>query len=347
MMFSIIPKKFYFLILEIKKNGYVNIAYFGTPEYSQRLLEKISQKHNIVCVISTPDKVSDRTRKLKPTPVSEYAIQNKWKLFRPENLKDHSFVEEFLILNIDIGVVFSYGKIIPEVIFKKPKYGCINLHGSLLPELRGASPIQTAIMKGYKRSGWTVQMVSKGLDEGDILDQIEFEIYDDETTKELFDRVLDKGIDLVLKVLEDLIFYLKNAKKQNPEKATYCGKIDQEMSFIHWNDSAFEIHNLVRALNPNPVARTILKKVQTNEEIINIKIYRTNYKIDPQLEKQLNQNLNPGFVQLIKWNKLNRLFVKTKDHYLEVQKIQYPNKNPLLAHDFINGNFIQQGDYFI
>lgn len=345
-MFSILYKKFYFLIFKIKKNGSVNIAYFGTPEYSQRLLQKVSLKHNIVCVISTPDKVSDRTRKLKPTPVSEYAIQNKWKLFRPENLKDSAFVDEFLSLNLDIGVVFSYGKIIPEVIFQKPKFGCINLHGSLLPDLRGASPIQTAIIKGYKKSGWTVQKVSKGLDEGDILDQIEFEIYDDETTKELFDRVLDKGIDLVLKVLEDLRFYLKNAKKQNTENATYCGKIDQQMSFIQWNNSAFQIHNLVRALNPNPVARTNLKKNDANENIT-IKIYRTNYKIDPYLENQFNTDLSPGFFQVLKWNKQNRLFIKTKDHFLEILELQYPNKKQLCAHDFINGNFIQEGDYFI
>lgn len=346
-IFSIVSKKFYFLSLEIKKNGSVNVAYFGTPDYSRQLLEKISLQHTIICVVSTPDKISDRTRTLKPSPVSEFALQNNWTLFRPENLKDPSFVEKFLDLNIDIGVVFSYGKIIPEIIFKKPKYGCINLHGSLLPDLRGASPIQTAIMKGYKKSGWTVQIVSKGLDEGDILDQEEFEIFDDETTQEVMSRVLDQGIKIVLKVMEHIEYYLQNAKKQNSEKATYCSKINHEQSFIHWNDFSIVIHNLVRALNPNPIAKTTLKKAYTNEKISNIKIYRTNYKIDPHLETQLNKTLNPGFLQIIKWNKFYRLFVKTKDHFLEVLELQYPNKNKLLAHDFINGKFLQQGDSFI
>lgn len=325
----------------------MNIIFFGSPAYSRTLLKEIYKKHNIVCVISNPDKISDRTRKPKPTPVSEFALENHIPLYRPENLKDNIFLNEISQYNIDIGVVFSYGKIIPEELYNIPLYGCINLHGSLLPDLRGASPLQTAIIKGYKKSGWTVQKVSKGLDEGDILEQVNFDIFDDETTGELLERVLPSGINLVLRVLDDIQYYLNHAKKQDNTKATYCYKIQSELTQIDWRKNTLDIHNLVRALSPNPVAKTKLKK---NEQVIsNIKIYKTNYKIDTPYIDKLNKNIDilPGTIQVIKHNKRNHFYVKSGNGWIEILEIQYPNKKKLDAHDFINGNFVQEGDIFV
>jgi methionyl-tRNA formyltransferase len=340
-------KFLYFLSNKIKKNGIVDIIYLGSPDYSKKLVEELSKKHKILSIISNPDKISDRSRKPKPTPVSEFAIENQIPLYRPDNLKENQFLNEIKKLSPDIGVVFSYGKILPESFYTIPKYGCINLHGSLLPDLRGPSPLQTSILKGYKKSGWTVQKISKGMDEGDILAQREFEIDPNETTGELLERVLPLGIKLVMEVLDNLLYYLENAKKQDSSKATYCYKIKQEDTIIDWRKDSVEIHNLVRALNPNPIAKTNLKK---NIEIVkNIKIYKTNFNVNEEWISYINpsKEIQPGMIFFIKQNKKNYLFVKTGNSWLEILEIQYPNKKKLNAHDFINGNFVQQGDMFI
>lgn len=323
----------------------MEILYCGSPIYSRKLLEAIAEKHTIVCVVSNPDKVSDRTRKPKPTPVAEFALEKNIPLFRLENLKDTAFLDVLANNKIDVGIVFAYGKILPAEFFTKPKYGCLNLHGSLLPDLRGASPFQTAILKGYKKSGWTLQKVAKGLDEGDILAQVEFDIYENETTEELIERVLPLGIELVLKVLDNLEFYWNNAKKQQEEQATYCYKINPEMAWINWKESSLKIHNFIRALNPNPIAKTNLKK--DNKIISNIKIYRSNYHLPEFFRKIQDNNKESGYIEVIKQNKKNHLFVKTLDDWLEILEIQYPNKKKLNSHDFINGNFVQTGDMFL
>ncbi len=322
----------------------MQILYCGSPIYSRKLLEALTEKHTIVCVVSNPDKVSDRTRKPKPTPVAEFALEKNIPLFRPENLKDPAFLDVLANYKIDVGIVFAYGKILPYDFFSKPKYGCLNLHGSLLPDLRGASPFQTAILKGYSRSGWTLQKVAKGLDEGDILAQVEFDIYENETTEELIERVLPIGIELVLKVLDNIEFYWTNAKKQQDDQATYCYKINPEMAWINWRDNSLKIHNFIRALNPNPIAKTNLKK---NNQMIPIKIYKSNHRLPEFFRRNQEKNKEPGFIEVIKHNKKNHLFVKTLDDWLEILEIQYPNKKKLNSHDFINGNFVHGGDIFL
>lgn len=320
----------------------MNIGYFGTPDYSAKLLKEIYKKHNIICVISNPDSISDRTKKLKPSPVSQFAIENNIPLFRPENLKDHQFLKEIKKIseNIELFLVFSYGKILPKEIIEIPKLKTINLHGSLLPDLRGASPLQTAILKGYKKSGWTLQKVSLKMDEGDILDQVEFEIFPNETYGELLERVLPLGIQLTLKVLDNLEFYLQNAKEQDHNKATYCTKIISDTIHIDWSKTKEEIHNFIRALNPNPIAKTRLKK--QDKTIENIKIYKT------LLTEISNfKELPNGYCKIEKFDKKNHLYVKTKNSFLEILEIQFPNKKKINANDCINGNFIKEGDIFL
>lgn len=325
----------------------VRICYFGSPDFSRQLLEEISGYHEIVCVVSNPDSISDRSRIPKPTPVSSLAIEKGWKLLRPADVKDPEFILELQNLKPDAGVVFSYGKILPQELIEIPRYGMMNLHGSLLPDLRGASPLQTAIMKGYKKSGWTLQKVSQKMDAGDILAQVEFSIEEEETTGELLRRVLPLGIRLVLEVLNAPEDYLKKAKPQNEELATYCYKIHQENAEIQWNKHAGEIHNFVRALNPSPVAHTSLRK--HNGEIIKpVKIYRTTLKFEEEIKTQLLRlEKKEGEVHIIKQNKRNRLFAKARDSWLEILEIQYPAKKQLPAHDFINGKFLQEGDRFL
>ncbi|MFN3603819.1 MAG: methionyl-tRNA formyltransferase [Leptonema sp. (in: bacteria)] len=318
----------------------MKIGYFGSPDYSLKLLEELYEFHQIQCVVSNPDSPSDRTKILKPTPVSEFAIKKKIPLFRPSQWKDQSLIEEIKKLSLDVFIIFSYGKIIPKEIIEIPKYQSLNLHGSLLPNLRGASPLQTAILYGYKTSGWTLQKVSPKMDEGDILAQKKFEIYPEETYGELLDRVLPLGIELTLEVLENLEFYLKNAKKQEEHQATYCKKITPEITRIHWNSTKEEIHNLVRALNPNPIAKSALKR--ENQIIENIKIYRTRIH---QFIK--NTEVPIGYCITERINKNNHLYVKTKNDFIEILELQFPNKKKIMAHDCINGNLVKEGDIFL
>ncbi|MCS7204903.1 MAG: methionyl-tRNA formyltransferase [Leptospiraceae bacterium] len=326
----------------------MDVCYFGTPDYSRALLWELSKHHRIVCVISNPDSISDRSRKWKPSPVSELALEQGWKLLRPQKLKDPEFLEEFFSNKYDIGIVFSYGKILPKELLEIPKYGILNLHGSLLPDLRGASPLQTAIMKGYTKSGWTLQKVSEKMDEGDIVAQVAFEIQEEETTGELLQRVLPLGIELVLEVLGDLERYLLKSRKQDPSLATYCYKITDEVSRIDWKKSSQEIHNLIRALNPNPIAHTTLKK-HDSQEIFPIKIYRSRWKMEPEIQRLLEPHSHDeeGKIVFLKYQKKNRIFVKTSDGWIEILELQYPNKKILNAHDFVNGKFIQEGEKFI
>ncbi len=318
----------------------MKIGYFGSPNYSLELLKEIYKFHEVKVVISNPDSISDRSKILKPTPVSEFALKNNIPLFRPTNLKEKEFLKKIQEMDLDVFFVFAYGKIIPKEVFEIPKFKTLNLHGSLLPDLRGASPLQTAILKGYTKSGWTLQKVSEKMDAGDILAQKEFVIDPSETYGELLSRVLPLGIELTLDVLGNLEFYLKNAKNQEETLATYCTKITPEISFIDWNFTKEEIHNLVRALNPNPVCKTQLKK---NGNIIhNIKIFRT--KISESLE---DLNVPNGYCIVQKKNKRNHLYVKTKNSFLEILEIQFPNKKKIDANDCINGNFVKEGDVFL
>ncbi len=322
----------------------MKILYLGSPDYSTQMLEELSKDFPIAGVISNPPSLSDRSRELKPTPVAEFAIKNQIPLFTPENLKDVEFLKNIKSLNAEIFFVFSYGKILPKDFLDLALYP-VNLHGSLLPELRGASPLQTAIKMGYTKSGWTLQKISLKMDEGDILAQVEFSIEPDETFGELMKRILPLGIDLTKKVFKNLNSYWNGAKSQDYTKVTYCKKIDEQMEKIDWSLTKEEIHKLVKALNPNPIARTNLLK-KNGKMIENIKIYRTQIP-DKKLEaKERTVNSNEHIL-ILKQNKENMLFVKTKNSWIQILEIQYPNKKKLSAHDFINGKFIEKGDQFI
>lgn len=318
----------------------MKIGYLGSPDYSLELLKEIYKYHKVEVIISNPDSISDRSKILKPTPVSEFALQNNIPLFRPTNLKEADFLKRIQEMNLDLFLVFSYGKILPKELIEIPKFKTINLHGSLLPDLRGASPLQTAILKGYTKSGWTLQKVSEKMDSGDILAQKEFDIDPQETYGELLSRVLPIGIQLTLEVLNNFEFYLKNAKTQDERMATYCKKITTEMSYINWNCKKEDIHNLVRALNPNPICKTKLKK--KDQSIEHIKIFRT--KIS---DFNHDLNLPPGYCLTSKINKKNHLYVKTQNSLLEILEIQFPNKKKLDANDCINGKFVKEGDKFL
>ncbi len=233
----------------------MNIVFMGTPDFAVPTLEKLAQsRHNILAVITQPDKPVGRKQILTPPDVKVCAEKFGLTVLQPETLKDENSYKEIKELAPDVIVVVAYGKILPKNILDIPEYGCVNVHGSLLPKYRGAAPIQQAVLNGDKVTGVTTMYMAEGLDTGDILMRAETEIGENETSAELFDRLALLGADLLLETLEKLENGSITPVKQDEEEATYTVKITKEMCPIDWTKSAEVIHNQVRGLQTWPVA---------------------------------------------------------------------------------------------
>lgn len=237
----------------------MKIIFMGTPDFAVPCLEKlINSEDEVVAVFSQPDKPVGRKQILTAPPVKQCAEKYNIPVFQPEKIKQSNAVEIIKELEADLIVVAAYGKLLSKEILDSTKYGCINVHASLLPEYRGAAPIQWAVIDGKKKTGVTIQQMNEGLDTGDIILTKETEIDINETTPHLFDRLSYIGADVLL----DAIDMIKNDSvkltKQNDELATYAPKITKELSPIDWSLSAFEIHNKVRGLQGSCTAYTTL-----------------------------------------------------------------------------------------
>ncbi len=241
----------------------------GTPDFAVPCLEAlIRSEHEVVAVFTQPDKKRGRGYKLAPPPVKELALRHEIAVFQPETLNDEEVLRVISGLAPDLIVVVAYGKILPKAILALPERGCINVHGSLLPKYRGAGPIQWAVLNGEKVTGVTTMCMDEGLDTGDILLKSETRIGENETSGELFDRISVMGAQLLLETLQKLEKGDIIREKQDDQKASYAPLLNKSFSKIDWNNPAAEVHNLVRGLNPWPVAETSLDgKV--------LKIYKT------------------------------------------------------------------------
>lgn len=241
----------------------------GTPDFAVPCLEAlIRSEHEVVAVFTQPDKKRGRGYKLAPPPVKELALRHEIAVFQPETLNDEEIFYVISSLAPDLIVVVAYGKILPKAVLALPERGCINVHGSLLPKYRGAAPIQWAVLNGEKVTGVTTMCMDEGLDTGDILLKSETRIGENETSGELFDRLSVMGAQLLLKTLQRLEKGDIIREKQDDQKASYAPLLNKSFSKIDWNNPAAEVHNLVRGLNPWPVAETSL-----DEKVL--KIYKT------------------------------------------------------------------------
>lgn len=232
--------------------------FMGTPDFGLGCLDVLYEKTDVVGVVSQPDRQKGRGHKLSPTPVKARAEALGIPVFQPERLKDGEFSETLKRLNPELIVVVAYGKILPEYILDYPKYGCINVHASLLPKLRGAAPIQRSIMNGDTVTGVTTMMMDKGLDTGDMLVKSEVEITDTMTGGELFDKLSEAGAEVLSETLDRLKKGTLERIPQNHDEFTYAPMLDKETAHIKWEDSGKNIYNLVRALNPAPLAFTVI-----------------------------------------------------------------------------------------
>ena len=237
----------------------MNVVFMGTPEFAVPTLEALVKEHNVSAVVTQPDKPKGRGKKMMFSAVKEKALEYGLTVYQPEKVKDSDFVQVLKELAPDIMVVVAFGQILSEEILNIPKYGCINVHGSLLPEYRGAAPIQWSIIHGREYGGVTTMYMAKGLDSGDMILKAQEKIRDDDTYGSLYDRLSVIGADLLIKTLRLIERGEAQRTPQNDAEATTAPMITREMERINWNDRADNIVNLIKGLNPQPVAHTLLK----------------------------------------------------------------------------------------
>ncbi len=236
----------------------MKIVYMGTPDFAVPALEKLAadKSNSVIAVFTQPDKPKGRKMILTPPDVKVCAEKLGIPVYQPASMRSEEAYNSLKELNPDVIVVAAYGQILPKAVLDLPKFGCVNIHGSLLPKYRGAAPIQQSVLDGEKITGVTTMLMDVGLDTGDILLTAETEIGENETAGELFDRLAVLGGELIIKTLDALENGTVAPQKQDESKATHTTKIDKSLCPIDFNKTAVEVHNKVRGLNPWPVATT-------------------------------------------------------------------------------------------
>ena len=233
----------------------MRVIFMGTPDFAVPSLQKLLDRGDEVCAVFTqPDKPKGRGHKLQAPPVKELALAHGIPVYQPPTLKDEEPQRLIRDLAPEVIVVAAYGKLLPPAVLDTPKYGCINVHGSLLPKYRGAAPIQWAVIRGEKTTGVTTMQMARGMDTGDILLQAETAIGPEESAGELFDRLKDLGAQLLGETLDALLAGTLTATPQQEEDATLAPMLTKELSLIDWTRPAQEIHDLIRGLDPWPCA---------------------------------------------------------------------------------------------
>lgn len=236
----------------------MKVVFMGTPDFSVPALENIAKHHEVAAVVTQQDRPKGRGHKMQFTPVKETAVELGLEVYQPVKVKDAEFVQVLKEINPDVIVVIAFGQILSKDILDIPKYGCINVHASLLPKYRGAAPIQWAVIDGEEVTGVDTMYMEEGLDTGDVIDTKIVKLEEKETGGSLFDKLAIAGGELILETLEKLENGTATRTPQNEELASYAGKITKELGNIDFNKSAVEIERLIRGLNPWPSAYTTL-----------------------------------------------------------------------------------------
>lgn len=298
----------------------MRVVFMGTPDFSVPALENIAKRYEVVAVVTQQDRPKGRGHKMQYTPVKEKAIELEIPVYQPKRVKDPEFVDILKTLKPDVIVVIAFGQILSKEILELPKYGCINVHASLLPKYRGAAPIQWAVINGDKKSGVTTMYMAEGLDTGDIIDTSEIVLDEKETGGSLFDKLADLGGQLILNTLDKLETGTATRTRQDDARSTYAGKITKELGKIDFTKSAVEIERLIRGLNPWPSAFTYMDDKM-------LKIWNADV-----LEETVEEE--PGTI-----TEVNKKFIKvaTGEGYLLLKEIQLEGKKRMNVTSFLNG----------
>ncbi len=297
----------------------LKVIFMGTPVFCVPILEELIKETNVVAVVTQPDKEVGRKREISFSPIKKVAIKNNIKVLQPVKIKEE--YEDVTSLNPDIIITCAYGQIVPLAILNCPKYGCINVHASLLPKLRGGAPIHKAIINGYDKTGITIMYMDKGMDTGDMIAKEEVKIEDNDTAESLHDKLSTISVPLLMKTLPSIINGTNKREKQNDADATYAYNVSREEEHVSFDKSSKDVYNQIRGLNSWPGAYAVLDDK-------NIKLWSssiTNNKYDK----------TPGTI--INLDK-NGLCVATKDGSVLIKELQIPGKKKMNIKDFINGN---------
>lgn len=308
----------------------MRIVFMGTPDFAVGSLQALAEagKYEIVSVITQPDRPKGRGRQMLMTPVKEYALSQGYEVHQPQRVKTPEFVAQLREMNPDLIVVAAFGQLLSQEILSMPKYGCINVHASLLPKYRGAAPIHYAIMQGEKESGVTIMQMDIGMDTGDMIKKVVVPIDENMTMGELHDELKVKGAELLLEVIDDIDAGKAMPEKQNEAEATYASLLKRDMERIDWSKAAADIHNLIRGFNPAPGAFTKLPDGK------NLKIWGS----------RLTDKTATAEAGTVVEATKHSFFVACGDGVLEIIEVQPESKKRMAAQVFINGRGVQVGD---
>ncbi|KTD62956.1 methionyl-tRNA formyltransferase [Legionella santicrucis] len=300
----------------------LNIVFAGTPAFGIPCLEALlHSNHHLQAIYTQPDRPAGRGRKLQASAVKEWASSHQIPVYQPINFKNPEAVAELMALKPDIMVVIAYGLILPKAVLETPRLGCINVHASLLPRWRGASPIQSAILHGDQETGVTIMQMDVGLDTGAMLHKVICPITSTETANSLHDKLAQIAAQPLLDTLNELANHTAKSEIQNNELATYASKINKEDACISWQQTAIEIDCKIRAFNPWPIAYTFF-----GEEILRIhqaKVIATAFSQAPGTVVNIDKK---------------GLLIATGDQGLLVEKIQLPGAKVISIADWLNSS---------
>lgn len=308
----------------------MRIVFMGTPDFAVGSLQALceSGKHEILAVVTQPDRPKGRGNKLLQTPVKEYALAQGLTVYQPQKVKTPEFVELLHELQPELIVVAAFGQFLSKEILELPKYGCINVHASLLPKYRGAAPIQYAIIKGEKESGVTIMQMDIGMDTGAMLDKVVVPIAENTTMGELHDALREQGAALLLEVIDKIAAGTAVAEPQDDAQATYATLLDRSMEHIDWSKTAQEVHNLIRGFNPAPSTFTKLPNGKS------LKIWGS---------KMTDKSSAAAAGTVIETGK-HSFFVACGEGVLEITEVQPESKKRMPVQVFLNGRGVQEGD---
>ena len=302
----------------------LKVVFFGTPYFARASLEAIhTSAHEVVGVVTVADKASGRGQKVHQSPVKTYAVEHDLPLFQPEKLRNEEFLSQIQSLNADIFVVVAF-RMMPKVLFSMPRLGTFNLHASLLPDYRGAAPINYAVINGETKSGVTTFFINEKIDEGNILLQVETEISPEDNAGTLHDRLMEIGAKLVVETLDGLaegkLTEIPQNQKENPKTAY---KIFKEDTKIDWEKEVEVIHNFIRGMSPYPAAFTILE-VSGEQKIL--KIFKGKFQ-------KIEHSKENGAIEISK----NEFKIYAKNGVYFPEELQLEGKKRMNLKDFLNG----------
>ncbi len=302
----------------------LNIIFAGTPDFAaQHLQALLESEHNVIAVYTQPDKPAGRGKKLQASPVKQLAEQHQIPVYQPKSLRKEEAQAELKALNADVVVVVAYGLILPQAVLEAPKYGCLNVHGSILPRWRGAAPIQRAIWAGDQQTGVTIMQMDVGLDTGDMLHKVTTAILPTETSASLYAKLAELAPPALLEVLNGLATQQFKPEKQDESLANYAEKLTKEEAKLDWTLSAAQLERNIRAFNPAPIAYLTVNVNGVEERV---KIY--------QAQVLAHQEKTAGTVLNVSKNGIE---IATAEGVLNITQLQPSGKKPMSVQDFLNG----------